>query len=219
VSGLFETVRVRRGGIPFLDAHFGRLSRGLEELGLPPPGPGLRDRLLAHAAQGEAVVRLTVDEQGERVETRAVPPETPMRVAVSGTPHQPYPRKSTDREVFEAARDRIVPYRADEALLLTRDRMLAEGCITSVFFFRADTLCTPSLELGILPGVGRWRVLELARGRGIGVEEGAYPEGYWEGLPMFLVNAVRGVIPVRRQGENHPLVDDRISRLAGWFWS
>jgi 4-amino-4-deoxychorismate lyase len=217
-GGLFETIRVRGGAIPFLDAHLSRLRRGLAELGLPSPAPGLDDRVKAQARVAELVIRLTVDEQGERIETRAVPPEQPMRIVVSGTVHQPYPRKSTDRELFEAARERVVPYRADEVLLLTRDQFLAEGCISSVFFWRAGTLCTPSLDLGILPGIGRARVLEVAAARKIPVEEGRYPAGYWDGLPLFLVNAVRGVIPVAYHGQGPPAHDDRTARMAAWFW-
>lgn len=218
MSGLFETIRVREGRIPFLKAHLARLEEGLKGLGLPGAAPGLDERLMAYAGTGEAVLRVTVDESGERIEARPVPADGAMRVAVSGTPHLPYTRKSTDRGVFEAARERIVPYRADEALLLTRERHLAEGCITSVFFFRADTLCTPSLDLMILPGVGRGRVLARAGTHGLAVEEGHYPDGYWDGLPMFLVNAVRGVIPVVPHGQSHPVQDARIARMAGWFW-
>jgi branched-subunit amino acid aminotransferase/4-amino-4-deoxychorismate lyase len=217
VTGLFETMRVRRGQLPFLSRHLARLTTACRELGMAPPAPGVAERIRAHAS-GELIVRLTLDEDGERIETRAVPPAEPMRLVFSDARHEPYPHKTTDRDVFDRARARFVPHRADEAILLTHDGCLAEGCVTSIFFWHAAELCTPALDLGILPGVGRGRVVELARERGIPVREGRFSRTEVEGLSVFLVNAVRGIIATAIHGEWRHQKDDRTHALAEGFW-
>ena len=217
VPGLFETIRVRAGKVPFLARHVARITASCQELGLAPPAPGVAQRIEAHAS-GELIVRLTVDERGERIETRPVPPVEPMRIVFSGTRHEPYRHKATGRDIFDRARARVVPYRADEAILLAHDGSMAEGCVTSIFFWHAGELWTPTLDLDILPGVGRGRVLEVARERGIHVNEGRFPRAAVEGLPIFLVNAVRGIMETTVHGEWRNQKDDRTRALADRFW-
>lgn len=217
--GVFETMRVRGGQIPFLDRHLARLREACAALGIRPPDADLASRIQDAARASDMVIRVTL-EDGERIETRALPAPGPMRTVFSGTIHEPYPHKTTQRHIFDRARSRVVPYRADEAILLTRDGVLTEGCITSVFFWLGSTLCTPSLDLGILPGIGRARLLEMASGLGIAVQEGHFTKAEVQGLPVFLVNSVRGIIDTAQHGDwRSPRGDDRTARLAERFWS
>ena len=217
MAGLFETIRVRDGRVPFLERHVARLAASCRALGQAPPRAGLDERVLGYAT-GELVVRVTLEGPAERIETRAVPPGGAMRVAFSDVPHEPYPHKLTERGVFERARARVPAHRADEVVLLTPEGLVAEGCVTSVFFWRHDALCTPALELGILPGVGRARVLELARERGVPVREGRFAPGDCAGAPLFLVNSVRGVVETVAAGPERPPEDVRTALLARSFW-
>lgn len=218
MSGLFETLRVREGRAPLLERHLARLAASCGALGRAAAAPGLDRRILAHAASGDVVVRVTLDDRGERIELRPVPEPGPMRIVFSGTRHEPYPYKTTDREVFDLARWRVVPYRADEAILGTADGVIAEGCVTSVFFWLRAELCTPSLDLGILPSVGRARVIQVARDLGISVREGRFSRAEIEGLPLFLVNSVRGVVETAVHGRRGTSGDDRTTRIAAAFW-
>jgi len=218
MTGLFETIRVRQGQVPFLDRHLARLAASCAALGMPVPTPGVEWRVLGHVAAGEVVVRLTIDGRGERVETRPVPDPGPMRIVFSGTRHEPYRHKTTERAVFDRARGRVVPYRADEAILMTGGGVLAEGCVTSVFFWLGQVLCTPSLDVGILPSIGRARVLEVARSLGVSVREGHFTRAEAEGLPVFLANSVRGVVETAFHGVWGVAPDDRTRRLAAAFW-
>src|SRR6185369_13958233 len=127
MPGLFETIRIREGAAPFLPQHVARLTSSCQVTGRQPPGPGIEARVSAHLAAGDIIVRLTLDDRGERIETRAVPPAGPMRIVFSGTRHEEYVHKSTERDVFDRARSRVVPFRADEALLMTGEGFLAEG--------------------------------------------------------------------------------------------
>src|SRR5207247_10604591 len=99
------------------------------------------------------------------------PPPFPPAVITASEPHQPYPHKTTLRDCFaDAAREAEIA-EADDALLVTHDGAVAEGTVWSVFWWEAGRLRTPALALGILPGLGRARVIALAKA----VEEGRDP--------------------------------------------
>lgn len=84
-----------------------------------------------------------------------------------------------------------------EGLMLTADNCLAEGIVSNLFFISNKVLYTPSLETGILPGITREMVMELAQNAGYKVKEGLYR---WEQLraadEIFLTNSVQELVPV-----------------------
>jgi branched-chain amino acid aminotransferase len=60
---------------------------------------------------------------------------------------------------------------ADEALLLNTDGFVVEGASSNLFWIDGDTICTPPLASGILPGVTRAVVFELCRRLGVEIRE------------------------------------------------
>lgn len=92
---------------------------------------------------------------------------------------------------------------AEEAILLNQKGEIAEGASTNVFVVRGDTLITPLLETGILAGITREVVLELALRLGIPAREQALaPEDFLSADEAFLTSTTREVVPIRA-------VDDR----------
>ncbi|MBJ6361247.1 aminodeoxychorismate lyase [Paenibacillus sp. GCM10012307] len=86
-----------------------------------------------------------------------------------------------------------------EGLMCTRDGCLAEGIVSNLFFVREGKLCTPAVQTGILPGITRRKVLELASNMGIPAEEGLYT---WSNLlqaeEVLLTNSVQELVPVTK---------------------
>ncbi|GAB4389225.1 MAG: branched-chain-amino-acid transaminase [Thermodesulfovibrionales bacterium] len=92
---------------------------------------------------------------------------------------------------------------AYEALMLNSAGRLAEGTITNVFFMKGGVLCTPSVECGILDGITRGIVLDLAVRDGVTVREGEFtPEDIYAAEEVFITNTTLEVMPVSK-------VDDR----------
>jgi len=60
---------------------------------------------------------------------------------------------------------------AFEPVFVNRDGYITECAIRNIFFIKDDILITPALELGVLPGVIRDTVLELAGNRGLKIHE------------------------------------------------
>jgi branched-chain amino acid aminotransferase len=88
---------------------------------------------------------------------------------------------------------------AHEALLLDRDGFVTEGASSNVFAVREGALLTPPLEAGILEGVTRAVVLELAREAGLEVREVPLrPGGLASADELFITSSAREVLPATR---------------------
>lgn len=88
---------------------------------------------------------------------------------------------------------------ADDAILCNRRGEVSEGSTSNVFVVTGGRVRTPDLGAGLLAGITRQHVLELARQAGIPVEEGAIDPDTLRGADeVFLTSSVRGIMPVTR---------------------
>ena len=86
---------------------------------------------------------------------------------------------------------------AFEGIFLNLDGFLAEGTISNVFIVRRGGIKTPSLDCGILDGVTRDAVIQVARKSGIKVSETHILPGEVTGADeVFLTSTTMEVMPV-----------------------
>lgn len=86
---------------------------------------------------------------------------------------------------------------AEGLFLSANGGYVAEGLVSNVLFVAGGKLCTPALETGILPGITRAHVLELARKDGVPTEEGLYTlEDMLAATEIILTNSVQELTPV-----------------------
>ncbi|MEK3923360.1 aminotransferase class IV [Paenibacillus sp. FSL K6-2393] len=84
-----------------------------------------------------------------------------------------------------------------EGLQLTRDGHIAEGIVSNIFWVRENVLYTPALSTGILPGITRAVVLEIATQQGIPcIETLAAWEDLLQADEIFLTGSVAELVPV-----------------------
>jgi len=216
--GAFETIRVYAGASFRLSEHLERLRRSAEGIGLPPVNVMQLTELAAQAieAAGEpdAVLRLlwtpgngqgaptalavvseladhydALRERGQRlISLRGHRADEPW--LLPGV-------KSTSYAVNMAAEAEAKRSGADDAVFVDADGIVLEGPTTNVWWRRGRTLHTPSLELGILAGVTRAAVIELAAGIAYVVAEGAYHLGDLAGADeAFTSSSIREVMPI-----------------------
>jgi branched-subunit amino acid aminotransferase/4-amino-4-deoxychorismate lyase len=213
--GLIETMRARGGRLPWLSRHFERLRAGVRALDVAPPPDDLLDLVRIAAGSRDAVVRIELRDGHAELSTRAVNEEQAIAIVVSRESHQPYPHKTTRREQFGRALAGARRIGAGDALLVTPEGFVAEGTAWNLFWWdgTGGALCTPAAELGILPGIGRGRIMEL-----IDVTEAKVPIAALDGRSLFLVNAVRGIVEIGMlQGVPVPR-DPRTAELSSRFW-
>lgn len=206
---LIETYRWDRGTGFYLEAfHLARLARSADALGFVFPVDDVYSALRDYTGglQGDCHrVRLTLDRAGRIAITSAgIDPPNPnacWRVALADTVLDPtddrLAHKTTDRGFYDEARERAkAAIGADEVVFTNVHGAITEGSITTVFVRDGETLKTPPLSAGLLPGCLRAAVLADPRAFG-------YANAYehpltWQDLlaaeAVLVGNAVRGLI-------------------------
>lgn len=225
-DGLFETLLARRGRIAFLDAHIVRLAAGANILGIPRPlSTGhlaiacemlLEANGLTHAPR--AALRMTLTRgPGPRGLSLPDQPKPTLLISASDSPTPTASQSAilaTPRRnaLSPVSRLKALPYLdnllareearargADEALLLDTSGYLACASVANIFLWEGDRLVTPAEECGILPGVTRAAVIELAQRLKIPVEEEMLlPDRLTNATGAFLTNSLIGLMPLSR---------------------
>jgi branched-subunit amino acid aminotransferase/4-amino-4-deoxychorismate lyase len=88
---------------------------------------------------------------------------------------------------------------AFEAILTTAEGKLSDGISSNIYLVRAGTILTPSHDAGIVEGITRGVVLELAREMEFTVVEGLFdPAQISVADEMFLTSSTREIVPITR---------------------
>jgi branched-subunit amino acid aminotransferase/4-amino-4-deoxychorismate lyase len=216
---VFETMRIRGGRLPLLEAHLGRLRRGAEAVGLPAVSDGLAGEA-AHRARtgGDRVLRLAWSAAGARWSERPAEERTAWRVRTVAEPHPGYPVKTEDRTAFDRALAAAREAGADEPLLATPAGTVVEGARFAVVWVEGDELCFADPELGGLPSVGLARLRGVAEAAGVGTRAASVGIADLYERPVGLVNAARGLVRAAALDERRVPVSDLLEDLAARFW-
>lgn len=198
---LVETLRLERGAYPLLARHLARLAASARHLGrrVDPAAVDVALAREAAAAGGAAArVRLLVAADGSaRAERAPLPPPAPeplpIAVATSRVSRRD-PRlfhKTTRREPYDRARAERPD--AFDVLLVNEEDELTELTIGNLVLELDGERVTPARDCGLLAGVFRETLLASGevRERPVRRAELARARRIW------LVNAVRGWVPVR----------------------
>lgn len=206
---LIETVRIRNGAAPLWYLHVRRLATSCRALGVPIP-----TELITPEGGPDRVHRLLVSRRGVVAGERPVGSTAPVRLVTSKVVHRPYPHKLVERERFDRALADAKAMGADDGLLLTVGGQVAETAIWGIFWWEDGRVAAPPLEMGILPGVGRARIAEIVGE----IQERKVTLDEIRGRPLFVANAVRGVVPVATlDGVGVPETAET-EALASRFW-
>lgn len=85
----------------------------------------------------------------------------------------------------------------EDAIMVNARGHVTEGAASNVFMVRGDAVITPDLGSGVLPGITRQTVLDLARAQGMSVVERAVEVAELRAADeVFFTSSVRGIMPV-----------------------
>ena len=206
---LIETVRIRNGVAPLWNLHLKRLTTSCRALGVPIP-----IELPRPEGGNDRVHRILVSRRGPMAGERPVGSTAPVRLMVSKVIYKAYPHKVVDRERFDRTLAAAKEAGADDGIMLTTLGIVAETAIWGLFWWEEGKLCAPAFELGVLPGVARARIAELAGPP----EERQVTMDEIRGRSLFVANAARGIVRVASlEGVEVP-PDPATEALAERFW-
>lgn len=222
--GLFETMRAYGGQVFRLDSHLNRLASSAEILGLPVETLELEgavmDTLRANQL-GEARIRITISiGEGSMVPDPGTCDKP--TVLILAQHYQPYPEaayqkgfravvssirrnsqspvprlKSANFLESMLAKGEARAAGADDALFLNEKGLLAEASMSNIFLVTNGVLKTPGLDSGLLPGITREVVLELASGMGIrAIEQDTGLDELYQAEEAFLTNSMVEIMPL-----------------------
>jgi branched-chain amino acid aminotransferase len=210
--GLFETMRAYNGRIFLLERHLKRIAASAKVLGFPVFDKSeLRDSCLSVLNANNlnnARLRLTVGVDSTVI-ARATAYESAAtekytrgyRAVVSNLRRLSSStlafHKTTSRLDLETAHSNAVAHGYEETILLNEQGNITEGSITNLFFAVGGKLVTPEARQGLLPGITRQFVMELAERAGIKVGETVIgPAELASFDEAFATNSVIGIMPL-----------------------
>jgi branched-chain amino acid aminotransferase len=86
----------------------------------------------------------------------------------------------------------------DEAILLNEQGLVAEGSGENIFMVRDGRILTPPISAGILPGITRDSVMQIAKDMGYEVEESDFARGeMFLADELFFTGSAAEVTPIR----------------------
>jgi len=222
--GLFETMRAYGGQVFRLDSHLSRLTRSAEILGLPLRALELKGAVMDTISANklsEARIRIAISigEGGMAPDPGTCNKPT---VLILAGHYQPYPERvyqkgfgaivSSIRRNSQSplsslktanylesilARQQARAAGADEAIHLNEKGLLAEASMSNIFIVTDGILRTPGQENGILLGITRETVLELAPRLGINtLEHDIHLDEVLQAQEAFLTNSLIEVMPL-----------------------
>jgi len=235
-DGLFETMRVHRGEVPWWNSHWDRLAQGASRLRITLPGEALVRQAAASLFDdaGDGVLKLLLGRGGvgrgyaptlstaplwmlsrhalpdavESVSTHWCRTRFSIQPALAGLKH-------CNRLEQVLARGECEEAGTDEGLMLDIDGNLVSATAANVFVFREGRWCTPSVARRGVAGVCRSHLIGLLQA----AETDLPPAEVEAAEAVFLCNAVRGILPIARLEARtwslHPAIADARRRLAG----
>ena len=228
-DGIYETLRAYDGVLFKLNEHIDRLFRSASLIKLQLPktreeiGGAVYETIRANRLK-EAYVRITVSRGKGPIGLDPALCPKPAFVIIAN-PFKDYPPSYYKKGVkavvvktrrnFKGALDpqikslnflnnvlaktEAIACGAYEAVMLNYKGYVAEGTISNIFFVKDKVLCTPSVEAGILDGITRRIIIDIANEMGIKVKEGRFrPDDIYEADEVFISNTTMEVMPVKK---------------------
>ncbi|ABM61789.1 aminotransferase class IV [Halorhodospira halophila] len=244
-DGVYEVIPCY-GGVPFrLDAHLRRLANSLAAIELPDPlspagWPEVLEQVCQANGGGDQSLYVQVTRGCPEQRTHEFPARSEPTVFVMSSPLPAAGAfadglSTTLLEDLRWARCDIkavallpnvllrqaaVAAGADEAIL-HRDGWVTEGAASTVFIVRGGELATPALHPGLLPGVTREVILELAEHHGLPCQcRPVARDELHEADEVWLSSATKEVAPVLTI-DGHPVGHGTpgpvFEAMRGWF--
>jgi len=195
-DGLFETIRFDDRALFYPKKHLHRLRSGLLSMNINFQNDdteiiALLDKMIKKNNLNNGLLRLMITRgniDGSpwnflgspniyiKIRKISPAPKTPVKVVFFPEKNYPIIRfnpaiKSMNYIGNMRAKNDAENFNAYEPVFYNNDNLITECAIRNIFFIKNKVLITPSLNLGVLPGVMRDTIIEIAKSMGFKVDE------------------------------------------------
>ncbi len=220
-DGLFESIRMLDGKMPFLNDHLRRLYRGMKFLKIEKP------KHFTTAFFRKEINRIAGKEKNLRIRLSVFRAPGGLYTPTNNQPiyliefqsvkqnNWKWHKKGLTLKICPTVQLPINPWSGlktsnalpyilaglwkeeagvDDCILLNQRGFVAEASSSNVFYFKNKTLYTPTDQSGAIQGVMRKQILKLAKTKGIQlIKKDILPAELLEAEEVFLTNAVQGI--------------------------
>lgn len=212
--GLFETLRCENGMPVFFEDHYKRLAHSAKELGMTFPvelneAKSWAEEVIKTNKLSRARIKIIISKKTDD--------KFNVLIIASGLDNLPvsysllgwtlsrdsnsvsFRHKTTSRADSYVAYKKALEDGYDDAIYLNEKNELVECTRANIFLVTGDKIITPLLESGILSGVTRSKILEIAKQKNLEIEEKIVHSLYLNrSYEVFITNAVIGIMPVSK---------------------
>ena len=243
-DGVFETMRAYQGHIAWIEQHLERLFQSAEMIDLciqqsKPAFTAILRELIDRNRLGDAVIRMTLT-RGVGLPGLDPEPDIQPTTVITARPYQPFPSTyysegvslvivTIKRNPIESmppsikslnflnnilAKVEATRKGAFDAIMLNQHNHLTEATTSNLFLVRQRELFTPTVTCGILEGITRNVVIEIAQAKGISCHQQPLTvDTLYSADECFLTNTSMELMPVT-QVDNHVIGSGRPGPLT-----
>ncbi|KNF09204.1 aminotransferase, class IV [Gottschalkia purinilytica] len=213
--GLFETIKVVNSKMCFLEEHIERLKKSCKKIGLEfnfniKEIENRAYKILEKNKLNIGAIKIVYSKNGE---------ENYLIITTRKSSYTENNYKVGYKICFSDIRrnpDSILPYIKsvnymeniiakkignekgyEEVIFLNTKNKIAEGSVSNIFFIKNDILFTPSIECGILPGITRDKVIDIAKELDVKVNIGEFSKDeLLNADEVFITNSLMDIMPI-----------------------
>lgn len=235
-EGLFETICIEEGNPIFLKEHFERLKNSAKALNLKLPVgfeqvTQITKKLIQDSSLEKGVLNiyLTATDEEERETNFIIVVKDEVRYKESDY-EKGYTAIISSIRIDSSlatnshktlsflphilAKKEAKEKGADEAILLDAEGYVLEGTTRNIFMVKGDKLITALVGSGILPGITRAKILQIAPAVGLKVEEKLVDVDFLKSCDeVFLTSSLIGVMSVVRIDET-PIGNGKVGKYT-----
>ena len=212
---LFETIKIENGKIIFFNEHIERLKNNTKDLDMEfsQDIDSLKKHCYElinknHIKKGVLKITLTKDTNSNKLiisnsekyyENNVY--DKGFKIKLSKVKRNqfsilPYIKSNNYMENY-IERKKALENGYDEILFLNIDNKVCEGAISNIFYIKNNIIYTPKVECGLLPGIVRKKIIDLAKNIGcIIIEDEFTLDEVLSADEVFLTNSLFDIMPV-----------------------
>lgn len=225
-DGIFETLKAQKGHLIFFDEHYYRLSNSAKFLSIPLPYSAklLKEICMNLIKKNElsnssVAMRITLT-RGIGLRGINIPNEqsptmlitvnnfaitnnshpTAMITSIKRNQHSPIVQHKTLNYLEPIlARHEAQTNGFNEGIMLNIDGFITECSVANIFFIKNNSVITPPINSGILPGIVRQKVINLCKSHDIPIfEKNIMPSEIFSMDEAFQTNSLIGIQPISK---------------------